>query len=313
MVRRATQNPSYPPTTLAQPVITQSKARAIAALMVASFLFGATFVVVKGAVETMPPTSFIAWRFAIGAVALLVIAWPKGRTIWRDGAIAGSALFAGYALQTGGLALTSATNSALITGLFVVLTPFLAAAFHRYAPSPWSVGAAVTAFIGLMLITGAGGLQLSAGDLLTIGCAFAFAVHVVALSVLAPRHPVIPFTAVQLSVVALASIALGGVLDGYALPEASVWPAILLTGLGVSVGAYVLQAWAQRVVGASTTAVVLAAEPAFGVATAWVVLDERLDLAGWIGAGLILTAIVVVIRRQRDPASIQAEAVTPAH
>jgi drug/metabolite transporter (DMT)-like permease len=92
-----------------------------------------------------------------------------------------------------------------------------------------------------------------------------------------------------------------------------VWPAILITGLVVSVGAYVFQAWAQNVVGASTTAVVLAAEPAFGVATAWVVLDDRLDLAGWVGAGMILIAIVVVIRRQKDPASIQAEAVTPAH
>ena len=287
--------------------------RAIAALVFASFLFGATFVVVKSAVETIAPIGFVAWRFMIGALLLIAIAFPKGRAIWRDGTIAGTALFAGYSLHTAGLALTSATNSALITGLFVVLTPFLAAAFHRYAPSPWSVGAAAVAFVGLALVTGLDDLNLSPGDLLTLGCAVAFALHVVALSVLAPRHPVIPFTAVQLTTVAIASFLLTGPLDGYALPPEAAWPAILITGIGVSVGAYVLQAWAQTVVGASTTAVVLAAEPAFGVATAWVVLDERLDLAGWLNAALIVVAIVVVINKQKDPATTRAEAVTPAH
>lgn len=287
--------------------------KAVLALVVASFLFGATFVIVKSAIESIGPISFVAWRFVLGAAILLLIGVPRGRSIWRDGSIAGVALFAGYALQTGGLALTSASNSALITGLFVVVTPFLAAAFHRYRPSPWSVGAAVVAFLGLFLVTGADGLRLGGGDLLTLGCAFAFAVHVVALSIFAPKHPVIPFTAVQLAVVAVGSIPLAMVLDGFAWPDRSVWPAILITGIAVSVGAYVLQAWAQTVVGAATAAVVLAAEPAFGVATAWVVLGESLDPAGWLGAGMILAAIVVVIKRQKDPASIQAEAVTPAH
>jgi drug/metabolite transporter (DMT)-like permease len=75
----------------------------------------------------------------------------------------------------------------------------------------------------------------------------------------------------------------------------------------------VLQIWAQTVVGAETTAVILAAEPAFAIATAWVVLGERLTLAGWVGAALILVAIFVVVTRQTDHASIEAEAVSPAH
>jgi drug/metabolite transporter (DMT)-like permease len=59
--------------------------------------------------------------------------------------------------------------------------------------------------------------------------------------------------------------------------------------------------------------VVLAAEPAFAVATAWVILDERLNLAGWAGAGMILVAIYIVVTRQGDRSSVEAEAVTPAH
>jgi drug/metabolite transporter (DMT)-like permease len=88
---------------------------------------------------------------------------------------------------------------------------------------------------------------------------------------------------------------------------------LVITGLAVGVGAFLLQIWAQTVVGPATAAVVLAAEPGFGVATAWVILGERLDTAGWLGTGLIVAAIFVAVTRQADEPSLQAEAVTPAH
>lgn len=287
--------------------------RAILALIAASFLFGATFVVVKSALDQIDPIAFVGWRFLLGAAVLALFALPRGKAIWAHGAIAGLALFAGYALQTAGLELTGAANSALITGLYVVLTPFLAAVFARHAPSPWVVAAAFTSFAGLWLLTGADGLNLSRGDLLTLGCAFAFALHIISLARYAREHPVIPFTTVQLTVTAILALAVSALIEGPGLPSTAALGAIALTGLGVSVGAYLLQVWAQTVVGADTAAVVLAAEPAFGVATAWIVLGERLTLAGWIGAALIVVAIFIVVTRQRDRASREAEAVTAAH
>lgn len=290
-----------------------SSRRAILALVAASFLFGATFVVVKSALDHMGPLGFVAWRFLLGAVVLSLFALPRGKEIWAHGAISGTALFAGYALQTAGLEFTSAANSALITGLYVILTPFLVAVFARRAPSPWVIGAAFASFAGLWLLTGTDGLTLRRGDLLTLGCALAFALHIISLARYAPRHPVIPFTTVQLALTAILAFAASLLVEGAALPPSSAYGAIALTGLGVSVGAYLLQVWAQTVVGASTAAVVLAAEPAFGVATAWVVLGERLQLEGWLGTGLILVAIYIVVTRQRDKASVEAEAVTAAH
>lgn len=288
--------------------------RAVLALVGAAFLFGATFVVVKAALDAIEPLSFIAWRFAIGAVVLAALAIPKGRSLWIDGTIAGLALFAGYALQTLGLEFTTAGNSALITGLYVVFTPFLVSIFSRRAPTLWVVGGAATAFAGVFLLTGVNGLRLETGDLLTVGCAFAFAAHIVALSRYAHRHPVVPFTTVQLAVTAVLSIALAWMFEsGPGIPDRSVWPAIALTALGVTVGAYLLQIWSQTVVGPGTAAIVLSAEPVFGVATAWIVLDERLGVEGWIGAALIVGAIYLVITKQRDEASREAEAVTPAH
>ncbi len=288
--------------------------RAILALVGAAFLFGATFVVVKAALDGIEPVEFVAWRFLIGAIILGILALPKGRAIWWHGSIAGVALFAGYALQTAGLEFTTASNSALITGLYVVFTPFLASALSRRWPSPWVVAGALTAFAGVALLTGVGGLSLGRGDWLTVGCALAFAVHIVILAHWAHQHPVIPFTMVQMGVTSVLAFVYATLLEGgVGLPARSVWAALALTGIGVTAGAYLLQIWAQTIVGPSTAAVVLAAEPAFGVATGWMVLGERLDARGWLGAGMIVVAIYVVITRQRDQASRAAEAVTAAH
>ncbi|HJQ76836.1 MAG TPA: DMT family transporter [Acidimicrobiia bacterium] len=288
--------------------------RAVLALVGASFLFGATFVVVKSALEGIAPIGFVAWRFLIGALILSALAVPRSGAIWRHGAVAGAALFAGYALQTAGLVATSAANSALITGLYVVFTPFLASVLARRRPSPWVVGGAASAFVGVALLTGIEDLSLSGGDLLTVGCALAFSVHIVALAHFAHRHPVIPFTTVQLVTTAALAFPAAIVFDGgVSIPDRSVWAALALTGIGVTAGAFLLQIWAQTVVGASTAALVLAAEPVFGVATAWVVLGERLGAQGWAGAALIVAAIYVVVTNQHDAASQEAEAVTPAH
>jgi drug/metabolite transporter (DMT)-like permease len=287
--------------------------RAVLALIGASFLFGATFVVVKSALEGIDPLSFVAWRFLIGGLILAALAIPRGRSIWWHGLVAGTALFAGFALQTAGLQYTSASNSALITGLYVVFTPFLAALFARRAPSPWVVAGAALAFVGVYLLTGTENLSLDTGDLLTVGCALAFATHIVVLAHYAYQHPVIPFTTVQMIVTAALAFVTAGVFEGLTVPDRSVWGALALTGIGVSAGAYLLQIWAQTIVGASTAAVVLAAEPAFGVAAGWVILGERLGVEGWIGAALIVAAIYLVITRQRDQTSRDAEAVTPAH
>jgi drug/metabolite transporter (DMT)-like permease len=286
----------------------------VLALIGAAFLFGATFVVVKSALDSIEPVSFIAWRFSVGAALLATLAIPRGKTLWRHGSLAGVALFAGYALQTVGLDHTSASNSALITGLYVVITPFLAALSSRRAPSPWVVGGAAAAFGGVVLLTGVNGLSLGTGDLLTAGCALAFATHIVVLARYAHQHPVVPFTTVQLLVTAVLSALTSWLFEsGPGIPDRAVWGALALTAIGVTVGAYLLQIWSQTVVGAGTAAIVLSAEPAFGVATAWVVLGERLTTRGWVGAGMILVAIGLVVTKQRDESSREAEAVTPAH
>lgn len=289
----------------------RSQMAALGGLTVAALLFGVTFVVVKAAMETVDPLAFVGWRFLIGGGALLVLAVPRSPGVWRDGSIAGLWLFAGYALQTGGLTLTGATNSALITGLYVVFVPLLAAVSRRRSPSPWAVVGVVLGFIGTALLTVREDLTFGAGDLLTVGCAVAFAGHIVTIARQASRHPVIPYTTVQLLTTAALGLVGSVVFEGPGLPDRSGWPAIILTGLGVSAVAYLLQVWAQNRVGPSRTAILLTLEPVFAVVAAALVLSERLTTAGWFGAIVIFGAIWLVLNKVEDDPIIEAEAISP--
>lgn len=289
----------------------RSAMAALGGLTVAAFLFGVTFVVVKAAVETVDPLAFVGWRFLIGGAALLVLAIPRTPGVWRDGAIAGLWLFAGFALQTGGLTLTGATNSALITGLYVVFVPLLAALARRRPPSPWAVVGVVLGFLGTTLLTVRTDVVFGSGDLLTVGCAFAFAGHIVTISRHAARHPVIPYTTVQLLTTAALGLVGSLVFEGPGIPDRSGWPAIILTGLGVSAIAFLLQVWAQNRVGPSRTAILLTLEPVFAVVAAAVVLGERLTAVGWLGAFVILGSITLVLAKVDDDPIAEAEAISP--
>ncbi|MEX0757045.1 MAG: DMT family transporter [Acidimicrobiia bacterium] len=284
---------------------------AMGGLVVAAFLFGVTFVIVKSAVETVDPLAFVGWRFLIGGAALLVLAVPRSAGVWRDGSIAGLWLFAGYALQTGGLTQTGATNSALITGLYVVFVPLLAAISRRRPPSPWAIVGVVIGFIGTAMLTVRDDIILGTGDLLTLGCALAFAGHIVTIARQASRHPVIPYTTVQLLTTAALGLVGSIVFEGPQLPDRSGWAAILLTGLGVSAIAYVLQVWAQNRVGPSRTAIILTLEPVFAVLAAAIVLSERLTPVGWLGAFVVLSAIGLVLAKVQDDPITEAEAISP--
>ena len=280
----------------------------------AAFLFGATFVVVKDAVTILPPIGFVGWRFLLGAAVLMAISRPRRKDTVREGIGAGLLLFAGYVFQTKGLVTTTASNSGLVTGLYVVFTPLLAAAARRRAPRLAVVAGACIAFAGLAVLTVTDGLRFGGGDAWTVACAVAFAGHIVYLSQIAHRHPVIALTGVQLAVAGVLGLAGSALLEDFALPGRDSLTALLVTGIAVSAGAFLLQVWSQTVIGPSRTALVLTLEPVFAAITGAVVLGERLGGRGIVGAALILGGIYAVLAATGDEDGLEvAEAITPAH
>ena len=271
--------------------------RAHLAVLAAALLFGTTFVVVRDAVADVAVVPFLGVRFLVGAAVLAPFALRGGRRVREPGlALAGLAcgavLLAGYVLQTVGLQYTTPSVSAFVTYLLVVLVPVLSAVVLRRPPGRAALAGVMLATAGLFLLTGRGtGLGLGRGEVLTLGCALAFAVHILLLADLAPRFDTVRLTAAQLAVVGVACAVPGLFLGGYDF-TARAWLAAAYTGASVSALAFALQVWGQRRVGPTRTALLLMLEPV-SAAVVGAVVGERLGWAGVAGACLILAGIVV--------------------
>lgn len=274
--------------------------------MLAAFLFGTTFVVVKDAVADAQPIPFLGVRFLVAAAAMWLLARraPPDPGVLRAGVACGLVLLAGYVFQTVGLQRTSATTSAFITYLLVVIVPLLSALVLRRPPAAATAAGIVLAVGGLALLSDTG-LRVRAGELLTVLCALAFAIHIVMLAVFAPRHDWRRLTAVQLTVVGVGCAVPGFVAGGYRF-SSSVWMAAIYTGIGASAVAFSLMTWAQRRVSPSRAALLLMLEPVFAAVLA-IGAGERFGIRAAGGAALILLGVLVSeLSRGRDARAVES-------
>ena len=266
------------------------------ALVGVAAVWGATFVMVKNAVADYPLYGFLFWRFAIATIAFVVL-FPRTFQRFRPGTVkvgilAGLLLTAGYVFQTWGLQGTSPSKGAFITGMFVVITPFLQAVVLRRPPSwpSWlGIGAAVA---GLWLLSGGASGGWNAGDTRVLLCAVAYSAHMIVLGSLGREHDSRPLTFVQLAVCCVLCGCASLALERPAPPAtASLWIALLITGVLASAVAFAVQTYAQRLISPTRTALILILEPAFGGLFGWLLAHEVLGLRGWAGAALILVGM----------------------
>jgi drug/metabolite transporter (DMT)-like permease len=270
-----------------------------AALIAIAAVWGLTFVMVQDAIELLPTMAFLAYRFLPAALIVAVIFWRPLRSLpaegWRAGLLMGAFLTGGYVFQTLGLEQTTVSNTGFITGLFVVLTPVLGAVFLGQRISAVAWAAAGVAMIGLWLLSGAGGDFDLRGDGLVLLCAFSLAAHILATASAVRRFDVGALLAIQLGVVGTTCLAIGALAGQLEVPEgATVWSALIVTSLVASALGFFVQSFAQRHAPPARTALILASEPAFAGLFGWLLNDERLTTTGWVGAALIMAAIVSV-------------------
>jgi drug/metabolite transporter (DMT)-like permease len=270
-------------------------------------VWGSTFVLVRDAVAQIPPFAFIAYRFLAAAVLLAALrprlAAVAGTPELAAGAVAGLALFAGYGFQTVGLQYTTASNAGFITGLSVVLTPLLAGLVLRQSPGRWPVAGALLAAVGLGLLS-LQALEVRRGDALVLGCAVAFATHILLLGRYAPQLSTYRLAVVQMATAGLCGLAWAGVAGDLVVPgSAEVWVALAITSVAASAAAFLIQTRAQREVSPTRTAVIFTMEPVFAGLFGFLLAGERLSGRGWLGAGLILAGMLVAELGGRQPAA----------
>lgn len=268
-----------------------------------ALIWGATFVIVKSALGDISTMFFLALRFGLAALCMLVLFWPSFRRAgrrkvfagWMGGALAGVFLWAGYVLQTFGLKYTSAGKSGFITGLYIVLVPLLSALLYRRIPRMAELLGILVAAAGLTLLTiPSFDFRMNRGDVLTVGCAVAFALHLIVLGYYSQRE--------LFQAVAFGQIAAAALFSGLSLLAESprvhwspgVWMAIVLTGVFGTALAFAVQTWAQQFTTATRTALIFALEPVFALVTAVGLTGETMTGAGLLGAALILAGILMV-------------------
>ncbi|HSN15418.1 MAG TPA: DMT family transporter [Anaeromyxobacteraceae bacterium] len=273
------------------------------ALLVLTLFWGTTFSLVKEALEGASVGVFLSLRFAV-ALVMVASVWAvrgdrAGRRLLRHGALLGLAMLAGFWLQTLGLRHTTPARSGFITGLSVVIVPFIARFFlgRPVRIASW-LGVAL-AVVGLLVLTRPLGEAVTAeirlGDLLTFGCALAFALQIVFTAEWSPRHPLAPFVAVQLGVTLLGALASIAIEGPRLAPEAPARFAatVAFTGVVMTALAFFVMNWAQRHTSAVRAALIFSLEPVTAALFSVWYWGEPLGPWELAGGGLIVLGVVL--------------------
>ena len=266
-------------------------------LLFVTIIWGLTFILVKAALNDAQPFSFTALRFGLATLITLLIVNKNIITSTKNeiigGILCGFLLFLGYAFQNFGLMNTTATKSAFITSISVLIVPFILVAMDIQKVKLQIWLAVVLATFGLyLLILPGGGINI--GDVITFGCAISFALHIIAQdNYLKKEIRLLPFVCIQLAFVTLISFIHAQVFE----PEAIIWStrltyAIIITGIFATLIALLIMVWAQKILNPSETALIFAMEPVAAALFAMVFAGEILGLLGWIGGGFVCLAVV---------------------
>jgi drug/metabolite transporter (DMT)-like permease len=219
----------------------------------------------------------------------------KGLTwteLWR-GVLLGAILGGGYITQTYGLVYASASVSGFITGMFVVFTPLIAWIFLRKNINTQTWVAVLLATLGLGLL-GLHGWKLGTGELLTLGCALFYALHILGLGEWSAKYTIYRFALLQ--VMTVAAIALAAAIPGGITlpPDNGAWLAVAITAILATAGAFFVQTWVQSLVSPARMSIVMTMEPVFagvfGVLLAGNELTHRIVL----GMLCVLAAMIIV-------------------
>jgi drug/metabolite transporter (DMT)-like permease len=266
------------------------------ALVLVTTMWGSTFVLIKDVVRDMPVLDFLAVRFVVAALVLVVVFHRQVGRLPRAAVVRGLGLGAVYGvaqiLQTEGLARTPASVSGFATGTYVVLTPVLGLILlrHKAGRMTWVAVGLSTAGLAVLSLRGA---EVSNGVLLILASAVLYALHILGLGLWSSTKDALGLAAVQM--VAIATVCtIGAAPGGIQLPPTgSAWLGTLYTALGAGALAMFLQTWAQAHLTATRAAVVMTMEPVAAAGFA-VAFGEPLTARMIIGGALVLSAMYAV-------------------
>lgn len=283
--------------------MTSKRLRGELLLLFVVAVWGASFPLMRNVISMMPFYAYTSIRFTIAALVLLVIFWKRLKGINRNllisGSIIGVLLFAGMYLQVLGLYFTTASNSAFITGLNVVMVPIISAYILHKRPDIQAVIGVVLAFLGIFFLSGGMKLNFNLGDTLTLISALCFTFQIIAIDKFTSEHD-----AVLLGIVQIASAAvlfdvlyIGAGIKPFVLSNNALLILLITALLGTAL-AFLVQTVVQEHTTPTRAALIIIMEPVFGAIFSTIIPDmegkvEILTVTSIVGCTLVLCGMLV--------------------
>ena len=270
-------------------------------IVLATIIWGSSFVVMKNSVDVLPTFWLLAIRFTFAALVLAVVFIKRWKVLDRQyligGTVMGFCLFVAYAFQTFGLEQTTSGKNAFFTAVYCVIVPFLYWAIAGRRPDKFNILAAFLCIAGIALVsvTGSNATAFNMGDVLTLIGGFFFAAHIVAVAKYSEGRDIFILTTLQFASFALFSWI--GVLITRPALTPGVFDQSLIFSLAylvifASCGALLFQNIGQKYTVPSTAAVLLSLEAPFGVFFSILFANERPTPLMFVGFTLIFLAVV---------------------
>jgi drug/metabolite transporter (DMT)-like permease len=272
-------------------------------VLAAALIWGLAYLAQKTAMADVGPLTFVASRSSIAALVLLPFALREGGPHpWGWMLAGGLAWFAAAAVQQTGMLTASVTNTAFLTALYVAIAPVLALFILRRPPG-WRIWTgAVLALVGAFALSGGRLAAFGPGDWLVMASALGWAAYMLITEGAGQAARPLSYTAGVFAVVA--ALAWPPALWTEGVPGPDLLPAlpeIAFVGVMSSAVTFGLMAMAMRHIAAPRAAVLLSTEALFAALFAAWLLGERLTPLGWLGAALILAAVLTIQTRSVPP------------
>ncbi len=269
-------------------------------LLSVAIAWGVTFLMVQEAIDTTPVYSFLFFRFSLASLIMFVLAYKFFRFFNMKtllyGIILGIFLFSAFATQTFGLAYTSSSIVAFITGLNVIVVPFLAYLLFKNTVKLNVFIATILAVIGLYMLTMSGTLTFQKGEFLTLICAILFALQIIFTGKFSKEVNVFLLVLIQLITVSVLSLIFSLGLDSatFDIPyDYAFFKAVIITAIFATVYAFLIQTYMQQFTTATKTAIIFTMEPVSAGVFGYFIANELLTSTQLIGASIIIFATLL--------------------
>jgi drug/metabolite transporter (DMT)-like permease len=275
-------------------------------LLITAVIWGFGFVAQRVGMDYVGPFTFNGTRFLLGCIVLLPFIFLRSRNLKRlgtvrasnrslipGGCLAGIALFAGASFQQVGLVYTTAGNAGFITGLYVVVVPFVGSFIGRKPNTKTWIGAFL-ASAGLYLLSVKGNFTISYGDLLVLAGAFMWAIHVLIIDRLSPKNSALKIAFIQFATCSALSFITAFITETIQIKSLMDAAVPIFYGGCISVGiAYTLQVVAQKNAHPAHASILLSLEAFFAALGGWMMLNEILTPREMTGCGMMLFGMVL--------------------